>query len=60
MVTQFGMGLADLAVQPYKGAKESGVLGFAKGVGRGALGTFFKTGAGMFYILSRIHASTGC
>ena len=43
------MGLADLVVQPYKGAKESGALGFAKGVGRGALGTVFKTGAGMRY-----------
>lgn len=52
MVTQFGMGLADLVVQPYKGAKESGALGFAKGVGRGALGTFFKAGAGMTDIYS--------
>ena len=48
------MGLADLVVQPYKGAKESGALGFAKGLGRGALGTFFKTGAGTTYPCLRV------
>ncbi|KAL1874634.1 hypothetical protein Plec18167_005866 [Paecilomyces lecythidis] len=35
-------GLADLFVQPYKGAKEEGALGAAKGVAKGTLGIASK------------------
>lgn len=45
-VTQIGLGLVDLFVQPYKGAKEEGATGALKGFGRGALGTLFKPAAG--------------
>ncbi|KAF7545181.1 hypothetical protein G7Z17_g9369 [Cylindrodendrum hubeiense] len=36
-------GLTDLVVQPYKGGKEGGALGAAKGVGKGLLGMASKT-----------------
>lgn len=48
-ITQFGTGLIDLAVQPYKGAKQNGWLGFATGVGKGSLGTLTKTSTGESY-----------
>lgn len=41
-----GEGLVDLFVQPYKGVKEDGAKGFVMGVGKGALGTVTKIGAG--------------
>ncbi|KAJ7740943.1 sterol glucosyltransferase [Mycena maculata] len=45
----YGMteGLADLVVQPYKGAKEEGMLGIAKGVGKGSMGLVTKTSSAM-------------
>lgn len=39
-------GLADIFVQPYKGAKEEGALGALKGVGKGTVGIATKTSAG--------------
>lgn len=39
-------GLADLVIEPYRGGKKEGALGFAKGVGKGSLGFLVKTGAG--------------
>lgn len=41
----YGMseGLTDLFVQPYKGGKEEGVLGVAKGLGKGPIGLTTKT-----------------
>ncbi|KAJ7864969.1 hypothetical protein B0H14DRAFT_2574106 [Mycena olivaceomarginata] len=44
-VHAFPEGLADLVVQPYRGAKEGGVLGLVKGVGKGTVDAFVKTGA---------------
>lgn len=41
-------GLADLFVQPYKGAKEEGALGAAKGVAKGTLGIASKCSSGMY------------
>ncbi|KAF7377696.1 Glycosyltransferase family 1 protein [Mycena sanguinolenta] len=43
----FGLpeGLADLVVQPYKGARADGVTGFAKGVGKGTMDALVKTSA---------------
>ena len=43
-----GTGVVDILVQPYKGAKDHGALGFAAGIGRGAIGTLTKAGSGMF------------
>lgn len=43
-----GAGVVDIFVQPYKGARDYGPLGFAAGVGRGAVGTLTKTGSGLF------------
>ncbi|KAJ7853535.1 hypothetical protein B0H14DRAFT_3085621 [Mycena olivaceomarginata] len=44
----FGLpeGLADIVVQPYKGAKAEGVTGFAKGFGKGTLDAVVKTTVG--------------
>jgi len=39
-------GLADLVVQPYKGAKQDGAWGAVKGVGKGALGMTTKVASG--------------
>ncbi|KAJ7363785.1 sterol glucosyltransferase [Mycena albidolilacea] len=39
-------GLADIVVQPYKGAKAEGVTGFAKGFGKGTLNAVVKTTVG--------------
>ncbi|KAJ6466955.1 sterol glucosyltransferase [Mycena sanguinolenta] len=43
----FGLpeGLADLVVQPYKGARAEGVTGFAKGVGKGTMDALIKASA---------------
>lgn len=41
-----GKGAVDLFVQPYKGAKEAGALGFVSGIGKGALGSMAKLGSG--------------
>ncbi|KAF8201096.1 hypothetical protein K438DRAFT_1758408 [Mycena galopus ATCC 62051] len=43
----FGLpeGLADLVVQPYKGARADGATGFAKGVGKGTADAFIKATA---------------
>jgi hypothetical protein len=40
------MGLADLVMEPYKGAREDGLMGFTKGFGRGLMSPLFKSGAG--------------
>ncbi|KAJ7489441.1 putative sterol glucosyltransferase [Mycena latifolia] len=39
-------GLTDLFVQPYKGARDEGAWGMAKGVGKGAIGLTAKVGSG--------------
>ncbi|KAJ7768348.1 hypothetical protein B0H16DRAFT_1785284 [Mycena metata] len=39
-------GVADFFVQPWKGARDEGALGFAKGLGKGTLGVASKSGAG--------------
>ncbi|KAF8253496.1 UDP-Glycosyltransferase/glycogen phosphorylase [Wilcoxina mikolae CBS 423.85] len=48
---EFALGIYDgftgLVTQPYKGAKEEGVKGALKGVGKGVGGVFFKTQAGV-------------
>jgi hypothetical protein len=44
-VHAFPEGLADLVVQPYKGAKEGGVLGLVKGIGKGTMDAIAKTNA---------------
>lgn len=45
-VTGIADGLADLVVEPYRGSKNEGALGFAKGLGKGGLGFLAKTGSG--------------
>lgn len=40
-------GFTGLVMQPYRGAKEEGVKGALKGVGKGVGGVFFKTQAGL-------------
>jgi UDP:flavonoid glycosyltransferase YjiC (YdhE family) len=52
-------GFSGLILQPYRGARNGGVLGAAKGVGRGLGGVVFKTQAGLAgcvaYPLKGIH-----
>ncbi|KAJ7768345.1 hypothetical protein B0H16DRAFT_1453071 [Mycena metata] len=43
-------GFADLAVQPWKGARDEGALGLVKGLGKGGLGFAAKTQAGLMGI----------
>ena len=50
--TLISTGLVDIFVQPCKGAKEDGVVGFAAGIGKGMSGTFTKTGAGRYLGMS--------
>ncbi|RDW64603.1 hypothetical protein BP6252_10254 [Coleophoma cylindrospora] len=38
-------GMADIFVEPYKGARKEGVVGAVKGVGKGSLGFLTRTGA---------------
>jgi hypothetical protein len=38
--------ISGIVVQPYKGTKKDGLIGFAKGFGRWALGTPLKTSGG--------------
>jgi hypothetical protein len=45
-------GISDLVVQPYKGAKEEGIRGAAKGIGKGVVGLTMKSGAGVFGLLA--------
>ncbi|KAF7324784.1 Glycosyltransferase family 1 protein [Mycena kentingensis (nom. inval.)] len=46
--TEFTTGLADVFVQPYKGAREEGLIGLVKGTGKGVVNATFKTtGAAM-------------
>jgi hypothetical protein len=45
---QMAEGLTDLLVQPVKGGAKGGVIGFGKGVGKGALQTLTKPTAGKF------------
>lgn len=51
---EFGYGLYDgltgLVVQPAKGAKEEGLVGFGKGVFKGSLGVAFKPASGKFFL----------
>ncbi|KAJ4358224.1 uncharacterized protein N0V89_002804 [Didymosphaeria variabile] len=51
---QFGFGLYDgiagLALDPYKGAKKEGGLGFVKGVGRGIFSVPFRVMGGAFSV----------
>ncbi|KAK7052338.1 glycosyltransferase family 1 protein [Favolaschia claudopus] len=51
-VHAFPEGLADLVVQPYKGAKEEGAIGLVKGVGRGAVDSLFKTSSAVLGIVT--------
>ncbi|KAJ7103740.1 hypothetical protein C8R44DRAFT_887261 [Mycena epipterygia] len=52
----FAYGLADgfsgLIVDPYQGAREEGVVGMAKGVGKGAIGFGTKTGSAMLGLIA--------
>lgn len=50
----YGMseGLTDIFVQPYKGAQKEGALGALKGVGKGTVSLFTKTGAGMLGLVA--------
>jgi UDP:flavonoid glycosyltransferase YjiC (YdhE family) len=45
-------GVTDLVTQPWKGAKENGATGFAKGIGKGFGGFFSKSTAACLGILS--------
>jgi hypothetical protein len=45
-------GLSGLVTEPYKDAKKSGAKGIATGLGKGTVGLFTKSGAGMFGILA--------
>ena len=47
-VKGFGFGLAGFVTDPYKGAKQDGLLGFTKGVATGSMGLIVKPGAGTF------------
>lgn len=47
-----GQGTVDILVQPYKGAKEDGALGFVSGIGKGVLGAMSKLGSGGMAIYS--------
>ncbi|KAF9874750.1 sterol glucosyltransferase [Colletotrichum karsti] len=59
--TGFYDGITGVFVDPYKGAKEGGALGLARGVGTGSLGLITKPGAGLFglvgYPAQGIHKS---
>ncbi|KAF4547298.1 Sterol 3-beta-glucosyltransferase-like protein 1 [Elsinoe fawcettii] len=44
----FADGLSDVVVKPYQGAREEGVKGAIKGIGKGLTSLTTKTGAGMF------------
>ncbi|GJC78427.1 sterol 3-beta-glucosyltransferase UGT80B1 [Colletotrichum liriopes] len=50
--TGFYDGLTGIFTDPYKGAKEGGALGLAKGVGTGTLGFVFKPGAALFGLVA--------
>ncbi|KAJ7678184.1 hypothetical protein DFH06DRAFT_567895 [Mycena polygramma] len=58
---EFPAGLADMAVQSYKGAKAGGALGFVKGFGKGTVGLVTKTNASVlglvFYPTQGIYKS---
>ncbi|KAK7052327.1 glycosyltransferase family 1 protein [Favolaschia claudopus] len=43
LVLGFSDGLADIVLQPYKGAKAEGATGFVKGFAKGTVGSFVKT-----------------
>ncbi|KAJ6466960.1 hypothetical protein C8R45DRAFT_1020620 [Mycena sanguinolenta] len=45
LVFGFPEGVADLVVQPYKGARADGVTGFAKGMGKGTMDAVIKASA---------------
>lgn len=44
-------GFTGIITQPYRGARDDGVAGFAKGVGTATVGFLFKPGAGIFGIV---------
>lgn len=44
---QMAEGLSDLIVQPAKGLKQEGAIGFGKGIAKGAVQTLTKPGSGM-------------
>ncbi|KAJ6567741.1 putative sterol glucosyltransferase [Mycena vulgaris] len=50
----YGMadGISGLVVDPYRGAREHGVVGMAKGVGKGAIGFGTKTGSGLLGLVA--------
>ncbi|KAJ7182617.1 hypothetical protein C8R43DRAFT_1228972 [Mycena crocata] len=45
-------GLSGLVVDPYRGAREEGLVGMAKGVGKGAIGFGTKTGSAMLGLVA--------
>ena len=47
-----GSGVAGIAKQPYKGAKENGVRGFFDGAGKGIAGLVTKPISGTFGLIS--------
>ncbi|KAF8201061.1 sterol glucosyltransferase [Mycena galopus ATCC 62051] len=48
----FSEGVADLVVQPYKGAKAEGAMGFVKGLGKGTMDAFVKTSGATVAVFS--------
>ncbi|KAF7303781.1 Glycosyltransferase family 1 protein [Mycena indigotica] len=42
-VIESAVGIADIFYQPYKGARDDGILGFAKGIGKGCTNAVFKS-----------------
>jgi hypothetical protein len=48
-------GVTGLFTQPIQGAQEGGVLGAAKGLGKGVIGLHTKLASGMFYPCGRCH-----
>ncbi|KAJ7049420.1 hypothetical protein C8F01DRAFT_1352251 [Mycena amicta] len=51
-VIDSAVGIADLFVQPYKGARDEGLLGLAKGVGKGCANAVLKPSAAALGLLA--------
>lgn len=52
LLRSVGSGVAGIAKQPYKGAKEKGVKGFFAGAGKGIAGLVAKPLSGTFGLIS--------
>ncbi|KAF2194211.1 hypothetical protein K469DRAFT_453572, partial [Zopfia rhizophila CBS 207.26] len=53
-VTGISEGVTDLFMQPYKGGRDEGTLGLAKGLGKGVLGFSTKVASGMLFVVDEI------